>query len=308
MGFWGVSAAVSLLLVQVLSTVLNTDAFGTRPVWSSTVVRQRRRTAIMRMSSSSKLSFEDVEGVIFDIDGTLADSWKLGYDATVVVLDQNDLPPINEQIYHDHTRYATPERLARHAGITPDHADFDEVGTRLGAEFDNLYVGLVDRQTAGFYPGVEELLMRIPPHVQVGALTNACVAYAHAVLTTNCPLLSSTNESTPTSSTSSTTTVTRRVGIYERFGSIRGADNVPQPKPAPDGLYVCCADMGVDPKKCIYIGDSPSDAGAAQNAGMPSIGVLWGSHPEESLQKASFAILCQTMDELQSLLPQTNNQ
>ena len=34
----------------------------------------------------------DVKAVIFDVDGTLADSWRLGYDATVVVLKNNNVP------------------------------------------------------------------------------------------------------------------------------------------------------------------------------------------------------------------------
>ena len=37
---------------------------------------------------------------------------------------------------------------------------------------------------------------------------------------------------------------------------------------------------------CVYIGDSPTDGQAAEAAGMPSIGVTWGSHPEENVRKA----------------------
>ena len=72
--------------------------------------------------------YQDVKGIIFDIDGTLADSWKLGFDATVVVLEKNGLDPITERIYHEHTVYCTPERLARHAGLIPGDDDFEAVG------------------------------------------------------------------------------------------------------------------------------------------------------------------------------------
>jgi phosphoglycolate phosphatase-like HAD superfamily hydrolase len=54
-----------------------------------------------------------------------------------------------------------------------------------------------------------------------------------------------------------------------------------------------------------YIGDSPSDAVAAKNAGMPAIAVLWGSHSEENLRKAPFDHFCQTVEELKLLLPKT---
>jgi phosphoglycolate phosphatase len=228
------------------------------------------------------IKFENLKGVIFDIDGTLADSWKLGFDATQVVLEKNAIPSITEEIYHAYCIYATPDRLARHAGLTPSDPDYEKVGAALGAEFDNLYVDLVTTETAGFYDGVHELLQDVPKSIAFGALTNACVGYGYAVLKCNLD--------------------DERDGIYSRFLSIRGADNVPAPKPKPDGLLEVCKDMSLKPEDCVYIGDSPSDAGAADAAGMPSIGVLWGSHSEESLRQAPFSHLCSTVEELRSVL------
>jgi len=221
----------------------------------------------MSTTETKEVDMKQVQALLWDIDGTLADSWKLGFDATQVVLKNNGINEITSEIYHECTRYSTPDRLARHAGLTPEDGDeYIETGNRLGEEFDNLYVGLVNRETAD---------------VRLGALTNACVDYAHAVLKTN----SDSNQS-----------------LYKRFGSIRGADDVPAPKPQPDGLFQVCKDLDVNPQRCVYIGDSPSDAMAAKNAGMPSIGVLWGSHSEESLKKAPFTHLCRSIEELRVLL------
>jgi len=147
-------------------------------------------------------------------------------------------------------------------------------------------VALVDTTTAAFYPGIAEILQRLPSNVQLGALTNACVAYAHAVLKVN------------------------SVGdeeLYQRFGSVQGADSVPNPKPSPDGLLQVCAELKVTPSDCVYVGDSSSDGGAAHNAGMPSIGVLWGSNSEEKLRTAPFAVLCENVDQLAGLLPGVAN-
>jgi hypothetical protein len=52
------------------------------------------------------------------------------------------------------TRYTTPQRMAWHAtggleGGDPTAA----VGVELAAAFDQLYVGLVSVDTAGFFPG-----------------------------------------------------------------------------------------------------------------------------------------------------------
>jgi phosphoglycolate phosphatase-like HAD superfamily hydrolase len=229
-------------------------------------------------------SVEQPVALIWDIDGTLADSWKLGFDATLEVLEQNNIPTITEEVYHYHTRYSTPDRMARHAGLEPGDPNYESVGEKLGAQFDNLYVGLVSTKTAGFYPGIDELLMDVPDGVGLGALTNACVAYADAVFRVN---------SVPGD---------EKRQYSERFQSIRGADNVPKPKPNPDGLLAVCKDLAVDPSRCVYIGDSPSDAMAAHNAGMRSIGVLWGSHPKASLLKAPFSVLCETIDDLREVL------
>jgi FMN phosphatase YigB (HAD superfamily) len=67
-------------------------------------------------------------------------------------------------------------------------AEFLAAGRELGAAFDELYIGLVDSSTAGFYPGIANLLADLHARgrdgnarVQLGALTNAAVAYAEAV-------------------------------------------------------------------------------------------------------------------------------
>jgi HAD superfamily hydrolase (TIGR01509 family) len=227
---------------------------------------------------------EDAEGVIFDIDGTLANSWKLGFDATQVVLKNRNIPLITEELYHECTKYSTPDRLARHAGYIPGENGFDEIGKVLAAEFDELYVGLVDKSTAGFYPGIDELILDLPVKrgVKVAALTNACVAYAHAVLKTNCD----------------------GRDLYSRFISIHGADTVPQPKPKPDGLLLCCQEIDISPERCVYVGDSPTDGSAAKAAGMIAIGCSWGSHSESSLRRnGSFDFICSSVSDLKDLLP-----
>ena len=209
-------------------------------------------------SEDQMTAYTNLKGLIFDIDGTLADSWKLGFDATLAVLNKNDVDTISEEEYHQFTRYCTPERLARHTGLEPSDEGFEEVGQRLGDEFDNLYVDLVSMETAGFYPGISELLEALPDSIALGALTNACVAYAHAVFRVN----------------------VQGAGSVE-FKSIHGADSVPAPKPSAEGLWLVCKELGLKPEECVYVGDSPSDGLAAKNAGMLAIGVLWGSHSEE---------------------------
>eukprot|EP00934_Nitzschia_sp_Nitz4_P005587 Nitzschia sp. Nitz4//scaffold2_size372955//372021//372731//NITZ4_000487-RA/size372955-processed-gene-0.558-mRNA-1//-1//CDS//3329546970//5577//frame0 len=228
-------------------------------------------------ASSSVLSLPP-RAILWDLDGTLVDSWRLGFDATQVILKENNIPIITEETYHACTRYATPDRLARHAGYLPGDPKHATEGERLGQAFDSLYVGMVTTETAGMFPGMERLIRDVT--LPMGILTNACVAYAHAALRTN--LGQDTTE--------------------RLFPSIHGADTVPAPKPSAEGLLQICRELGMDPQHCVYVGDSPSDGHAAKAAGMQSIGVLWGSHPLESLAKAPFDVLCSTVQELKLAL------
>eukprot|EP00584_Thalassiosira_punctigera_P011940 CAMPEP_0172554328 /NCGR_PEP_ID=MMETSP1067-20121228/54032_1 /TAXON_ID=265564 ORGANISM="Thalassiosira punctigera, Strain Tpunct2005C2" /NCGR_SAMPLE_ID=MMETSP1067 /ASSEMBLY_ACC=CAM_ASM_000444 /LENGTH=305 /DNA_ID=CAMNT_0013342671 /DNA_START=141 /DNA_END=1058 /DNA_ORIENTATION=- len=259
-----------------------------------------------------------VRGIIFDIDGTLADSWNLGYQATKTVLteyhnkksDETHTPetyPLTSEEYHYGCRFTTPERLARHVGLDPEDPSFESVGEDLGRQFDDYYVQLVDKETAGFYDGIDELLMKLHrgdgdsdsgkmSGVQLGALTNACVEYAHAVLKANCPECSSDIPSSSFEGNDSS--------IYQRFSSIHGANSVPRPKPFGDGIQKCCDEMNLHPSQVIYVGDAPTDARAAVDAQCrAAIGVLWGSNDEECLKKeGGFKALCSNVEELRKAI------
>jgi phosphoglycolate phosphatase-like HAD superfamily hydrolase len=298
------SSAASLLFCAVANLLPTSSAF-------TSTLRQLPTRTILHMTESTSLSSstttqacaavenppptKTAAAVIFDIDGTLADSWKLGYDATVVVLEQNELGhvPINEEIYHATCVYPTPERLARTAGLVPGDDQFESLGNDLAQQFDDYYVQLVSPETCAFYEGILELLEHLPEETKLGALTNACVAYGHAVLEANCPVKRSGQ------------TKEGMFSLYDRFGTINGADSVPAAKPSPEGLLQCAKELGVKPEDCIYVGDAVGDGKAARAAGMVSIGVLWGSNSEEKLRNAeTFDYICSTREQLRDLLPQ----
>lgn len=239
--------------------------------------------------------------VIFDIDGTLAESGKLGFDATNVVLIRNNIPPISMEQYLFGCRYTTPVRLAWHSGLSAEKnkAEFDLVGQRLGKEFDDYYIAQVSVETAPFYPGIVELIENLPTNVALGALTNAAGLYAHAVIRANSAAAVSKTDCTFTA-------VEGEGSLYSRFGSIFGADEVPKPKPFGDGLLQVCEQLGIAPEDCVYVGDAPSDGMAAKAAGMPAIGVTWGANSAEVLFKSNaFECLCHTVEELRLIVPQT---
>jgi HAD superfamily hydrolase (TIGR01509 family) len=91
----------------------------------------------------------------------------------------------------------------------------------------------------------------------------------------------------------------KRKGIKDAFSSIITIDDAPRKKPAPDPLIACANALKVDPRKCMYVGDSHIDIQAGKAAGMLTAGVLTGlddydtlSHEKPTFIFESVADLC----------------
>lgn len=217
-------------------------------------------------------SMKSTKGILFDIDGTLSDSFQLGFQSTQAILRRNGLNEITEEAYHAGTVLSTPRRLAWHVTSDPDNP----AGIELGRQFDELYVGLVTRETTALYPGIKNTLELLHKRdVRMGVLSNACGAYVKATLKVN--------------------------ELDKIFPVAYGADEVPAAKPNPDGLLRICRELELDPKNCVYIGDSPSDGQAASRSEMKSIVVTWGSHPVENI-RPHFNKLVYSVDQLREEL------
>jgi len=68
----------------------------------------------------------------------------------------------------------------------------------------------------------------------------------------------------------------KKLHLFDRFGSVRGADSVPAKKPAAGHLRACIDDMGGDITRSIMIGDSETDYLTARNATVPSVLFTFG--------------------------------
>ena len=67
------------------------------------------------------------------------------------------------------------------------------------------------------------------------------------------------------------------------FAEVRGlSPDIPR-KPDPAGARICANRMGVDPRHCIFVGDSAIDMETAGRAGMAAFGVLWGYQDKQLL-------------------------
>ncbi len=70
--------------------------------------------------------------------------------------------------------------------------------------------------------------------------------------------------------------IVESMGWTQRCAVLIGGDTLPRKKPDPDQLLLACRTLGVEPPKCVYVGDDERDIIAARNAGMKSVAALWG--------------------------------
>lgn len=88
------------------------------------------------------------------------------------------------------------------------------------------------------------------------------------------------------------------------------ADQVQNPKPAPDSYLRAAKILGFDPQDCAVIEDSPLGVKAGVAAGCTVVGFVGGTqtkimphgHYEELLQEAGATYLAATMEEVEGLL------
>jgi phosphoglycolate phosphatase len=67
-----------------------------------------------------------------------------------------------------------------------------------------------------------------------------------------------------------------RLGVREAFGAMLGADTLAVRKPDPEHLFETARRAGGDPAQCLLVGDSDTDRKTARAAGVPCVLVTFG--------------------------------
>ncbi|MDA8382375.1 MAG: phosphoglycolate phosphatase [Betaproteobacteria bacterium] len=181
------------------------------------------------------------EAVLFDLDGTLADTaLDLGY-ALNLQRARHGLPPMDAQTVRPHASHGTPGLLGIGFGISPDDASF----RTLREEYLALYEANLSRKTR-LFPGMETVLETLEQKgIRWGIVTNKPARFT-------LPLLEALN-------------------LSARAACVISGDTCRNAKPHPEPLLRAAQQLGADPARCLYVGDAERDAQAARAAGMPAI-------------------------------------
>lgn len=214
------------------------------------------------------------DAVIFDLDGTLADTLQDIADAMNAALVKLGQPTHSTEAYQQLVGEGI-ENLARRALPSGQEALVPEAVTQFRAHY---AAHLVD-QTRPF-PGIPALL-------------DALVARGERLA-----VLSNKRDD-----------MTRQI-VAQCFGRWRfeatfgERPGVPR-KPDPAAALEIASMLGVDPERCAFVGDTNVDMQTATNAGMYAVGVLWGFRSEAELRSSGAHALIDTPEALLPLLDRT---
>ena len=92
--------------------------------------------------------------------------------------------------------------------------------------------------------------------------------------------------------------VSNKPNFPGRFDFALGQRDDLKRKPNAEPVHYALAQIGVNPKDAVYIGDSEVDVKTAQNSNMPCISVTWGFRDKDTLLAAGATTLVDTADEM----------
>lgn len=87
-------------------------------------------------------------------------------------------------------------------------------------------------------------------------------------------------------------------GLDAVFETLQTAD-IARGKPHPEMLHLAMAETNAVPNDTVMIGDTTYDIEMAVAAGVRALGVAWGYHSREDLEKAGAAEVFETVGELE---------
>ncbi len=209
-----------------------------------------------------------IRSLLFDFDGTLADTTELILRSFEESFSLAGLPcPSREKLL---AQVGRP--LARQmADFDPEHADL------LYRLYQETYDRMHD-ELARPFPGVKEALteLRVRGYL-LGVVTSKRARTAEQGLV--------------------------YFAMRDLFEVVISADDTERHKPEPDPLLEAMRRLGVGPREVAYIGDSPHDLKCAHAAGVTAVAVAWGPFDREVLEREKPDLWLETPEDLPALFP-----
>jgi len=187
-----------------------------------------------------------IRAVLFDLDGTLIDS------APDLAGAGNDMRLARglEPLPYEHFRPMVGSGARGMVGIALQVGPLDAGFTELRDEFLARYEQRMTQLTYAF-DGVPELIGQLDRlGLPWGVVTNKSMRF--------------------------TGPLTRGMPLFATARALVGGDSTPHAKPHPEPLFEAARQLGLDPRRCIYVGDDERDVVAGLAAGMGTVAATYG--------------------------------
>jgi HAD superfamily hydrolase (TIGR01509 family) len=215
----------------------------------------------MRMSTIGRNS---IEGVLFDWDGTLLDSFEADSQAYIQMFAALGMAwSMAKLMQHYSPNWHKVYRAAR-------------LPRANWTEADRLWMRFYRKHQPELQPGARRVLRALDRRFTLALVSSGSRTRVRRQL--------------------------REHEVAAMFRVKICSEDAPRRKPHPAPLRTALDKLGLSPNVCVYVGDAPEDIEMAHRAGVRAIGVLGGSPVPARLRAAEPDALIKTIGELPALL------
>ncbi len=184
--------------------------------------------------------------VLFDLDGTLADTARDLGGALNRLLAEDERAPIPYEVLRPHVSGGARALLRLGFGLTPADSDYTGFQRRFLAH----YQAAICVDTV-LFDGIAELLAELDARaIAWGVVTNKSQRFTLALA--------------------------EALGLRGRAACLVSGDSSPRPKPDAQPLLLACGLAGALPAQTLYVGDDVRDIHAGKAAGVTTVAVSYG--------------------------------
>ncbi len=186
------------------------------------------------------------QAVLFDLDGTLADTAHDLCAPVQAMRAERGLEPLPFESLRPYASMGARGLILRGLGVEREHDAFPALRDEFLARYEQAML-----VRTRLFDGVDDVLRSLDvAGIRWGVVSNKVERYVRPILT--------------------------GLGIIERSVCVIGGDTTPHAKPHPEPLLHGARMAGVDPRHCIYVGDDLRDIEAGRAANMRTVAAAYG--------------------------------
>ncbi|MBN1866264.1 HAD-IIIA family hydrolase [Candidatus Sumerlaeota bacterium] len=235
---------------------------------------EENRSPVESASSAPSTLFSPIHLIVFDLDGTLVDTFDDIAAAANYALREAGLPTLPVALVKSKVGFGARVLMRRLMG-----GDREIPEEAVDRAYDSWRRYYADHATdfSRCYEGVRETLALLQQRgIALGVLSNKF----HDL----------------------TVRIVANLGLAKYFMAVYGESDSHPTKPDPAMLRRIMEQAGVSPLQTLVVGDGEADMRVAENAGVAALGVRYGVHPPERLLELGAAAILDRIDQLPALL------